>query len=129
MSFIGICIVCVFSAITIMLFKQYNPAFAVVLAAVSSAVLMFVALVFVKPIIEQIIDKSSYIEQFSDFLSSILKCIGITYLTEFTVKLCEENGNKTLTMIVEFFGKSSLIYICLPYIFETLSIIEKLLNL
>ena len=59
MSFVGICIVCVFSAITIMLFKQYNPAFAVALAAVSSAVLMFVALVFVKPIIEQIIDKSS----------------------------------------------------------------------
>lgn len=129
MNFVGICILCIFSAVTITLFKQYNPAFAVALASLAAAVLMLIVLIYFKPVIEQVIDKSSYIEQFSDFLSSILKCVGITYLTDFTVRLCEENGNKTLTMIVELFGKTSLIYICLPYISETLLIIENLLNL
>ena len=60
-------------------------------------------------------------------LSALLKIIGVTYITHFTVELCRSAGELSLASGVELAGKISVVLITLPLAANLLGLMENLL--
>lgn len=100
--------------------KQYKPEFAVFIN-VCGGLLIFILLIDeVKMVVDSMINIELKVIDTS-VISSLIKILGIGYVTEFTANLAEESGNKSIATKIIFGGK---IAICVA----TLPIIKMLLN-
>ena len=60
-------------------------------------------------------------------LSSILKIIGVGYLTEFSASVCEDAGNKSIGEKISFAGKVIILVVALPVLSAVIDIISEML--
>lgn len=59
--------------------------------------------------------------------ASVVKIIGIGYLTEYAASICEDGGSKSLGQKVQFAGKITVFLIALPIIMNVFTVIESVL--
>ena len=64
----------------------------------------------------------------NSLFKSILKIIGIGYLTEFASGLCIDSGNSSLSDKILFAGKLCILVLSLPIITNLLNIIVEILQ-
>lgn len=63
-----------------------------------------------------------------DYITAVLKIIGITYLCEFASDICTDTGETSLSKQVETLGKITVAYIALPIVEDVFSLILDLLR-
>ena len=63
----------------------------------------------------------------SEIFSSIIKIIGIGYLTEYSVNLCDDAGCSGIGKKIELCGKITILIMALPIINGIITIIGELL--
>ncbi len=63
--------------------------------------------------ISQIMEQTEYGEE---LMISTVKAAGICLLTKFASDICDENGNKLISDVIEFTGRIMLTLIAVPYI-------------
>ena len=129
MNIFTVCAVCLLSVIAVVWLKQYNPTFSLVLGLAACLILMLTAISIFHPLLLSIMDKLSSIEQYDIYFSVVIKCIGICYLSEFVMNICEENNARGLSLTAHLCSRISMIYLCLPFLSDVLSWIEKLMTL
>lgn len=61
------------------------------------------------------------------YLNTILKIIGIAYLTAFGVELCNDAGQSSIGSKIEFAGKIFIIVLAIPILMAVLQMIMKIL--
>lgn len=61
-------------------------------------------------------------EESRDYISAVLKSLGITYITYVSSEICKGAGEGGIAGQVEFFGRMEILLLCVPYF-------EKLLSL
>lgn len=59
--------------------------------------------------------------------TSVLKIVGVGYLTEFASGICDDAGNSSLASRVQFAGKIFILFFSLPIINSLLNIIIEIL--
>ena len=64
----------------------------------------------------------------NSLFKSILKIIGVGYLTEFAAGLCDDSGSSTLADKILFAGKLCILILSLPIITNLLNIIVEILK-
>ena len=64
---------------------------------------------------------------FSQYALTLLKALGIAYITTLTENVCREAGESSLAFAVELAGKAQLIVLSLPLLASLLEIAGKLL--
>jgi stage III sporulation protein AD len=64
----------------------------------------------------------------SDVMELLLKVLGISYLTDFSVSICKELGENGLAAGAELCGKAEILILALPLFSRLLDICTKLLN-
>lgn len=62
-----------------------------------------------------------------EIFSSIIKIIGIGYLTEYSVSLCDDAGCNSIGKKIELCGKITILIMALPIINRIITIIGELL--
>ena len=91
-------------------------------------VLLFAGILVIFPILERLISLVSFLRSFAEkssaapYFSTVLKVMGIGYVTHFAAESCRESGAPSLASRVELCGQLETLLVCLPYI-------EELLNL
>ena len=105
--------VAIITCIAVMVVKPVRADFAIVLSIVGGIII----LVFVL----------SYFSNIFDIFNQIFKIIGIGYLTEFTVSICNDTGNSSLGDKVMLGGKIVVLVMALPIVVSILDIIMELL--
>ena len=65
----------------------------------------------------------------SQYISTILKGLGIVVLVQITSDICRDNGEATLAGHIEIVGKLELLLLCIPLIKEILTTAKKLLEM
>lgn len=60
-------------------------------------------------------------------MGALLKIIGVTYVTHFTVEICRSSGELSLASGVELAGKIAVVLITVPLASNLLGLIENLL--
>ena len=63
-----------------------------------------------------------------EYLSILLKMIGITYVGEFASGICKDAGYQTLAVQIELFGKLTILLLSLPVLSALLETVRKFLS-
>ena len=91
-------------------------------------VLLSAGILVIFPILERLITLLSFLRSFSEksqaapYFSTVIKVMGIGYVTHFSAESCRESGAATLASRVELCGQLETLLVCLPYIEELLSL-------
>lgn len=112
-----------------LLLRRYNPTYALILSAAGGCAL----LIGVLPACSQVIQS---VERFLDrgginreFLSLLLKALGICYICQFAADLCRDAGETAMAGHVELAGKIMTVAISFPMILEVVNTIVTLIDL
>ena len=109
--------------------KKTNPEFSMAAALISGILIFALILSNLIPFFKTI---NSYAVNFglnNIFLSTILKALGICYLTQLASETCKDAGYCSIASKVELCGKVAIILLSLPMFIQLIETIEKLIYL
>ena len=69
-----------------------------------------------------------YINIDSVYISTLLKMLGITYVSEFSSSVCKDAGYQTIAGQIEIFGKLSVFVLSMPVLLALLDTVKGFLS-
>ncbi len=81
----------------------------------------------VEQVIRQFDQIKTYLNGAEQYLSILLKVIGITYICEFSAGICKDAGYQSVASQIELLGKVSVMFAGLPILFATIERIQNFL--
>lgn len=64
----------------------------------------------------------------ADYIQTLMKIIGITYIAEFASDLCKDAGYQTIAGQIQIFGKLSVLAVSIPILAALLDTIQAFLG-
>ena len=126
-EFIKIIGIGLISLISIIIIKQYRPEFAVYISLIGGALILYLVMDKLTPIINLLIDISNKSGINNNFLALLIKITGIALLAEFAISICKDAGENSIASKVEMGSKVIIISMSIPIISNLLEIIIKIL--
>lgn len=119
---VGLC-----GVVTNLVLKQIKPEFCFVSNLCVGLTMFLLVAGGVKDIITNIIDIQKEANIKLDVIESILKVVGVGYMTEFASDLAEESGNKSISSKIILGGKVSICVAALPILKSLINAIISLI--
>ncbi len=63
----------------------------------------------------------------SSYIKTMLKMVGITYISEFSSGICKDAGYQTIALQIELFGKLTILALGMPVLLALLETIREFL--
>lgn len=123
MQLIGVCIV---STSVCLVIKKERPEIAMFIGILTGSLILFSVVSKLNFIIESIQDLSKKANIPTMYITLIIKLIGIAYLMEFAIRLCNDCGETNISSKLEFGGKIMVMTMSFPIL---LSIMEMILDI
>ena len=118
-----VAIICIFITSAL---KPHNKEFAT-MVSISGGVIIFLMVVDqLKNILDYFVELYDFVGLNFDFLTTILKIVGVGYIVEFTADIAEDFDNKTMASKVILGGKVVICGMTLPIIKNMLSLLLSL---
>lgn len=127
MNIIKIVILGIVATIFIVLLKPNRPEIATVLAVGAGIIITISVLDELFEIVYTFYDIADLTGIDKGIFSTILKIIGIGYLTEFANGICVDSGAKSIGEKLQFAGKIVILLISLPILENLIQIIAEIL--
>lgn len=112
--------------VLLVLLRQERPEMAVLLSVIVGIVLLTAILRQVGTLIDLVVGLAARAELNLHYAGSLLRVIGIAYLTEFGAQVCRDAGEGNLAGKVELAGKVFILILAVPIL---LAVLETLLRL
>jgi len=93
------------------------------IAIAGAMLLLFMGINRLSGIVDLIQSFEKYLTISSVYITSLLKMLGIAFIAEITAAICKDTGYSSISSLVEFIGKLSILLISAPIIealFETI---------
>lgn len=127
MDIYKIVLIGIIATVVIVLIKDLKSELSVVIALAAGVIMLIMILTALSDVVSafyQIADKSGV----SDGLFfSLLKIIGIGYITEFAANICEDAGSKSISGKILLGGKVAIMVVALPIVQALIDIIVSIL--
>lgn len=127
MEIIKVAVIGVIGGLLALSLKNYKNEFSLYITMATSLILIFYVFFKLESIIMQINEFTKIINIEEEYISILIKMIGITYVAEFSVSLCKDMGYSALAVQIENFTKLSLLAISSPVVLKLLETIGELL--
>lgn len=127
MDILIICITGIVGSILALIVKQYKPEFAILITVVASVVILFIIADYIFEAVSVLSSLSEKTGIESEMMSSILKIIGVGYITEFSSNICEDSGNKSIGDKINLGGKIIILIVALPVLTAVIEVISGLI--
>lgn len=114
------------TVIIIGLIKSFKPEFVVIITLCASVLMLAIIIDSLKysfQFIESIYSNLSYGK---DYFPIVIKILGIAYITEFAVALCNDAGEKAIGNKIELAGKISIFFAAIPVFISLLDLMNGL---
>ncbi len=111
----------------ILIIKQQRPELAVQLALTLSAIIFLMVLSKLNVVLDLFRDLAAKANISQMYLNTILKIIGIAYVTEFGAQVCRDAGESAVAGKIEFAGKILVMVMAVPIIALVLDTIVRLI--
>lgn len=124
LKIIGICLLTVVAFVVI---KPLKPELALFVSMAGSIVVLIMCIDSLTEVIQTM---TSFVEKTginNKLFSSVLKIIGIGYITDFSCSLCSSSGNSLIADIMAFAGKITIVVMSLPILNSIIEIILGIL--
>lgn len=105
MDIFKIVLIALLSTSMIIIVKQTRPEIAMLISIITVAFIFLFSIDKVGQVIELITNLSDRAGLSREFLSIILKIVGIAYVTEFGANICKDIGETAIASKVQFAGK------------------------
>lgn len=79
-------------------------------------------------LIETIREISSYFNIRTSYISTLMKMLGVTYVSEFSAAICKDAGYQSIATQIEIFSKLSIMVLSLPVLLTLLKTIQEFLS-
>lgn len=127
MSIVKIIAVGIMATVFIVLLRPSKPEIATVLAVGAGIIITLAVLDELFEIVYTFYDIAETTGIERGIFSSILKIIGIGYLTEFANGICVDSGAKSIGDKLQFAGKVVILLLALPILKSLINIIAEIL--
>jgi stage III sporulation protein AD len=111
----------------ILVVKQQRPEFAVQLSITLAVVIFLLVLSKISLVLDLFNDLAAKANISQMYLNTILKIIGIAYITDFGAQVCRDAGESAVAGKIEFAGKVMVMIMAVPIIALVLDTIVKLI--
>jgi stage III sporulation protein AD len=111
----------------ILVVKQQRPEFAVQLSITLAVVIFLLVLSKISLVLDLFSDLAAKANISQMYLNTILKIIGIAYITDFGAQVCRDAGESAVAGKIEFAGKIMVMILAVPIIALVLDTIVKLI--
>lgn len=111
------------------LLKEYRPEISVLISVCCGVLIFAAVMVNIVPIFDQIngfLDKISYE---TEYLTAVIKALGICYITQLATDCCADAGQTAIASKVELAGKAAVIAVSMPMFSRLIEIISELINI
>ncbi len=115
------------SVIIISIVKQSRPEFVVYVSIIGGAIILYLIIKELTPIISLLQNLSNKMGVSSKFFSILLKITGIAYLTEFGANVCRDSGETAIASKVELAGKVLIVGLSIPILTTLMETLLKLI--
>lgn len=105
MDIFKIVLIALLATSMIIIVKQTRPEIAMLISIITVAFIFLFSIDKVGQVIELITSLSDRAGLSREFLSIILKIVGIAYITEFGANICKDIGESAIASKVQFAGK------------------------
>lgn len=79
-------------------------------------------------VVQTMEELSGYFQLHKSYISTLMKMLGITYISEFASAICKDAGYHTIATQIEIFSKVSLMVLSLPILLTLLETIQEFLG-
>ncbi len=108
--------------------KGMKGEYGVYLVAGAGLVIFFYGTLKLETIVETVKQVRSYIKINGIYIQTLMKMIGITYISEFSSGICKDAGYGSLGSQIEIFGKLSILAVSMPILLALLETIQGFLS-
>ena len=119
---------CIIGAVTAVLLTQYCREQAVLSTIAVCVMITAAVLCSIAPVIEKLEYLFSQTELDNEHLRSLLKAVGICYMTGIAADICRDSGEQALASAAELWGRISLVLLTLPMIDSLLALITGVIT-
>lgn len=127
MNMVQIGMIGVLGALLAIQFKGGKTEYGIYMS-VAVSIVLFLCIVDRLEIFVRTIDEiSRYISMDTGYLSTMLKMIGITYISEFSSSICKDTGYQTIAVQIEVFSKLTILAMGMPILLALLETIQEFL--
>ena len=110
-----------------LIIKRERPEIAVQISLTLTAVILLIMLAKINVILSLFRDLAEKANINQLYLNTILKIIGIAYITEFGAQICKDAGEGAVASKIEFAGKVLVMVISIPIITLVIDTIVRLI--
>lgn len=111
----------------VLMLKKDRPEFAIQLSLTLTIVIFLIILNKVQVVLQLFYDLAEKANISMMYLNTLLKIIGIAYITEFGAQVCKDAGEGAIAGKIEFAGKVMVMVMAIPIIALVIDTIVKLL--
>lgn len=127
MSVIQAGIIGVIGAVLAVQLKAGKSEYAVYAGMAVSLVLFSFIIERLGSLVRTIEQLSGYINIDAGYFSTMMKMIGITYISQFSADICKDAGYQTIAGQIEIFGKLTILALGMPVLLALLETIQEFL--
>lgn len=115
------------TVVACMLVKPMKPEISIIIGLCGGILILSQTINYIVEIIESFTNIVQKTGLDTSLLKTVLKIIGIGYLTEFSANLCADSGNSSIADKILFSGKVIILVIALPIVTNIIEIIMEIL--
>ena len=127
MDMIQIGVIGVAGALLAIQFKNGKSEYSIYISMAVSLLIFFFILSEMKVFVELIREIGSYMDLHNSYIGTLLKMLGITYVSEFAAAICKDAGYQAVAGQIEIFAKLFILGLSVPILLTLLDVIREFL--
>ena len=117
----------ILATVIVIILKDTRPEFALYISIVTGVIIFSFVLSKLVYVIDVLRVLSTKANMETTYFSTILKIIGIAYITEFSSQISKDAGEGSIAMKIELGGKVLIMVLAIPILLALMDLILKIL--
>lgn len=106
--------IAVVSSVVYLIIKKYNPEYAVAVELVGAGVVIVLTMPYIRDAVDFFYDSASFADVDRNYVSVIIKTVGISFVTQFAGDICRDSGQNAVASKIELAGKLMMCVLAVP---------------
>lgn len=129
MDIVKISGIAILSVVAVLIVKQQRSDIAVLIGIAASVAILLLIVKYLSGIVQTFSNIADLTGLEPSLYASILKIIGIGYITEFSANICEDAGAKSIGDKVLLAGKVIILGLSIPILMGLIEIVTAIINI
>lgn len=128
MNMVQVGLLGVLGALFAIQFKSGKAEYGIYISVGISLLIFFSIVGQLEMIIDTIREISTFVDIDAAYIGTLIKMLGVTYVSEFAFGICKDAGYGTIAGQIEIFGKLTILVLSLPILLALLKTIQAFLT-